>query len=86
MDKLVYQVLQEQKKLSDKETALADQDKEPLALTPAMKKIFLQIPVMDVAMDGETRPLMIACQRTTASLSRCFEGEAKNILYPVLAI
>ncbi len=86
VDKLVYQVLQEQKKLSDKETALADQDKEPLALTPAMKKIFLQIPVMDVAMDGETRPLMIACQRTTASLSRCFEGEAKNILYPVLAI
>lgn len=83
VDRLVYQILKEQQTtLSAGKPPPATS--EALALTPAMKKIFLQIPVMDVNIDGDTRPLMVACQRTTASLSRCFEGEAKSILYPSL--
>lgn len=51
-------------------------------LTTELKKRLLQIPVMDVIMDGEKSPLMIAVQRTTASLAKCFEGKEKKIVYP----
>ncbi|SFE98457.1 type II CRISPR-associated endonuclease Cas1 [Thermoflexibacter ruber] len=90
IDRLVHQILAEQNSLSFGDAVHtegrggAENRGRALTLTPSMKKIFLQIPVMDVSIDGDTRPLMVACQRTTASLSRCFEGEAKNILYPVL--
>lgn len=55
-----------------------------LEMTPSMKKSLLSIPAMDVTMEGEKSPLMNAVQRTTASLSKCFEGKAKKILYPVM--
>jgi CRISPR-associated protein Cas1 len=34
--------------------------------------------------DGEQSPLMIGLQRTTSSLMKCFEGEAKKLIYPEL--
>lgn len=55
-----------------------------LEMTPAMKKELLSIPVMDVMIDGEKSPLMNAVQRTTASLAKCFEGNSRKMLYPVL--
>jgi CRISPR-associated protein Cas1 len=55
-----------------------------LEMTPAMKKMLLEIPAMDVRMDGEKSPMMNAVQRTTASLAKCFEGSARKLLYPEL--
>lgn len=55
-----------------------------LEMTPSMKKTFLEIPAMDVEIDGQKSPLMNAVQRTTASLAKCYEGKARKILYPSL--
>ena len=53
-----------------------------LEMTPLMKKQLLEIPAMDVTLDGQKSPLMNAVQRTTASLAKCFETGTKKILYP----
>lgn len=53
-------------------------------LTPSIKKHLLQIPAMDIIIDGKNSPLMVGMQRTTASLSSCFEGTGRKILYPEL--
>lgn len=53
-------------------------------LTKEIKQRLLSIPAIDIMIDGESSPLMVGLQRTTASLVKCFEGEAKKILYPVL--
>jgi CRISPR-associated protein Cas1 len=37
---------------------------------------------MDVKIKGDKSPLMVAMQRTTASLFACMEGSRKKILYP----
>lgn len=55
-----------------------------LEMTPGMKKALLEIPAMDVQIDGQKSPLMNAVQRTTASLAKCYEGKARKILYPSL--
>lgn len=55
-----------------------------LDMTPSMKKMLLEIPAMDVTIDGQKSPLMNAVQRTTASLAKCFEGTTRKILYPEL--
>lgn len=52
------------------------------ALTPEIKRRLLQVPVTDIVIDGSSSPLMVGVQRTTASLSACFEGSARRILYP----
>jgi CRISP-associated protein Cas1 len=53
-------------------------------LATHIKKELLQIPVLDVQLDGQVSPLMIAMQRTTASLVKCYEGTQRKILYPIL--
>jgi CRISPR-associated protein Cas1 len=53
-------------------------------LTPEIKKKLLALPAIDVKLEGETSPLMIAMQRTSASLAKCFLGEARKIIYPTL--
>jgi CRISPR-associated protein Cas1 len=53
-------------------------------LTKELKTRLLQIPVQDVMLNDEKSPLMIATQRSSASLAKCFEGESKKILYPKL--
>lgn len=55
-----------------------------LEMTPNMKKALLEVPAMDVVIDGQKSPLMNAVQRTTASLAKCFEGKSRKILYPEL--
>lgn len=53
-------------------------------LTPAIKKKLLALPAMDVKLEGESSPLMLAMQRTSASLARCFLGETRKIVYPLM--
>lgn len=53
-----------------------------LDMTMKMKEQLLSIPAMDVMLNNEKSPLMVAVQKTTASLARCFEGKARKILYP----
>ena len=53
-----------------------------LELTPAMKKDLLNLPAMDVIINEEKSPLMVAVQKTTASLAKCFENKQRKILYP----
>jgi CRISPR-associated protein Cas1 len=57
---------------------------DPADLTPSIKRQILGIATADVIFDGERSPLMIATQRTTASLAKCFEGTEKKLLYPEL--
>ncbi|HYC39050.1 MAG TPA: type II CRISPR-associated endonuclease Cas1 [Chitinophagaceae bacterium] len=51
-------------------------------LTSELKVELLRIPALDVQLKGETSPLFVAVQRTSASLARCFLGQEKKILYP----
>lgn len=53
-------------------------------LTKECKQILLSIPVMDVTINGQTSPLMLAVSQTTASLVKCFNGESRKIIYPEL--
>lgn len=55
-----------------------------LEMTTSMKRSLLELPAMDVFMDEQNNPLMIAVQRTTASLVKCLEGVNRKILYPEL--
>lgn len=51
-------------------------------LTKEIKAQFLGIPAMDIMINGEKSPLMIAMQRTSASLVRCFEGKQRKLVLP----
>ena len=53
-------------------------------LTRDLKAKLLAIPSLDVKVDGKRSPLMIAVGQTTASLAKCFNGEARKISYPEL--
>ncbi len=53
-------------------------------LSTSVKKQLLGIATVDVVFEDDRSPLMIAAQRTTASLAKCFEGTVKKLLYPVL--
>jgi CRISPR-associated protein Cas1 len=53
-----------------------------IELTTEVKSKLLIIPILDVQIGGERSPLMIAMQRTTASLSACYDGGQRQILYP----
>ncbi len=70
VDTIVYQIVRGNGKYLD--------------MTPNMKTALLNIPAIDVTIDGQTSPLMNAVARTTASLCKCYEGEARKILYPIL--
>lgn len=51
-------------------------------LTTEIKKRLLVIPVREVYINGQRSPLMLAVTQTTASLSKCFSGELRKIVYP----
>lgn len=53
-------------------------------ITREFKARLLTIPSLDVTIDGKRSPLMIAVGQTTASLAKCFNGEARKIAYPEL--
>ena len=70
VDHLVLQIMEEYDDISE--------------LTRDLKAQLLQIPVQDVVVDGKRSPLMIAAGMTTASVAKCFCGESRQILYPVM--
>ena len=70
VDRLVYEIMLEEEEID--------------LLSSTLKKRLLQIPVIDIMIEGKSSPLMVGVQRTTASLSACFEGSMRKILYPVL--
>ncbi len=68
VDRLVLKILKNEEDIYD--------------LTPDLKKQLLQIPVIDIVIEGKSSPLMIGMQRTTASLNACFEGDQRKINFP----
>lgn len=56
----------------------------PDTLTKEIKGELLSIPTLDVEIDGQRRPLMIAASQTASSLLRCFSGESRRLSYPLL--
>ena len=56
-----------------------------LDLNKEMKARLLSVPVLDVNIGGKTSPLMVAASVTSASLYKCFLGEARKIIYPSMA-
>lgn len=47
-----------------------------------VKSKLLTIPVLDVKIEGQRSPLMVAMTQTTASLQRCFKGISRKISFP----
>lgn len=70
VDALVLQIMKEEDDYS--------------VLTRDIKAKLLQIPVLDVIINGKKSPLMVAVGLTTSSLYKCFSGEQKQIVYPVM--
>lgn len=56
---------------------------EKLELTKEIKSRLLSIPVLDVTINRQRSPLMVAVGLTTASLAKCYSGEGRKIAYPV---
>ncbi|MEZ5106031.1 MAG: type II CRISPR-associated endonuclease Cas1 [Draconibacterium sp.] len=55
---------------------------DTLILEKEHKAELLQLMAADVKIGDNKRPLMVALSQTTASLSRCFTGETRKIVYP----
>jgi CRISPR-associated protein Cas1 len=55
-------------------------------ITKENKQLLLELPTIDVRIDGEKSPLLIAVQRTSASLVKCYEGNLRKILYPQISV
>ena len=53
-------------------------------ITKEHKAELLKIPALDVMLDDEKSPLMLATHRTAVSLVKCFNGEQRKLLYPEL--
>ena len=51
-------------------------------LSKEIKTKLLQIPVLDVMINGQRSPLMLAAGQTSASLARCYLKEIRKIVYP----
>lgn len=61
---------------------IVDSGEDYQELTKHVKMKLLGIPVMDVIINGQRSPLMVASTQTTASLARCYLGEIRKIAYP----
>lgn len=68
VDKLVIEIMDSGENLSE--------------LSKAIKAQLLTIPVLDVTINNQRSPLMIAVGFTTASLAKCYAGETRKITYP----
>ena len=68
VDKLVIEIVDNSENISE--------------LSTALKSRLLTIPTLDVNINGQRSPLMIAVGQTTASLAKCYNGELRRITYP----
>ncbi|GMV77273.1 MAG: CRISPR-associated endonuclease Cas1 [Chitinophagaceae bacterium] len=62
--------------------SIIDKTSSVETLTKELKAQLLLLPTVDVVLDNDKSPLMIATQRTAASLAKCYMGESRKILYP----
>jgi CRISPR-associated protein Cas1 len=53
-------------------------------LSPSLKAQLLSIASIDVQFGKDTSPLMVGLQKTTSSLSKCYEGKLRKISFPLL--
>ena len=53
-------------------------------LNKEVKAEMLSLLCVDTVFDKITRPLEVGLSVTTASLAKCFSGEQKKIVYPLL--
>lgn len=51
-------------------------------ITQDMKFKLLNIPILDVVIENQRSPLMVAVGQTSASLCKCYEGSLRRIKYP----
>jgi len=63
---------------------IIDTESDYKTLTTSIKRQLLSIPVLDVYIDGNKSPLLIAMSRTTNSLQECYAGVSRKLLYPNL--
>jgi CRISPR-associated protein Cas1 len=61
---------------------IIDLNSGDIELNPDTKVKLLEISTSDVFISGERSPLSIAMQRTTSSLSKCYEGTSRKIIFP----
>jgi len=64
---------------------IIDETSHVSVLTQPLKIKLLQVPAIDVMINGEKSPLMVAVQRTAVSLAKCYAGEQRKIVYPVIS-
>lgn len=57
-------------------------DRGVVDLNKEAKIRLLSIPVIDVSINSQRSPLMVAVGLTTSSLYKCFSGESRKIIYP----
>lgn len=62
--------------------AMIDKTSAVEILTPELKVELLKIPALDVLLDKDKSPLMVAMQRTAVSLAKCYAGEQRKLLLP----
>lgn len=53
-------------------------------LTTDNKARLLELPTVEVKIDGLRRPLMIAAGITATSLSKCYSGVQRRLVYPII--
>ena len=68
--------------VDEKVANLFDSGMDCSELTTDLKRELLTIPTIDVTINKHRSPLMVAVGQTTASVSRCFAGDARRIVYP----
>lgn len=68
VDRIVYRLCEEERTTLDTET----------------KQRLLRVMFVDTKFKDMVRPLEIALSMTSASLARCFSGEGKTLVYPLL--
>jgi len=68
VDKLVIEIMEIEGDISE--------------LSKPIKARLLSIPVLDVMINNQRSPLMVAVGQTTASLAKCYAGEIRKIVYP----
>ncbi|MCQ2359934.1 MAG: type II CRISPR-associated endonuclease Cas1 [Paludibacteraceae bacterium] len=56
----------------------------PSELTVEWKRELLIIPTIEVVIDGQRRPLMVAASQTASSVQKCFAGVSRKIIYPIM--
>lgn len=69
IDKLVVEIIDSREDISE--------------LSKPIKAKLLNIPILDVTINNQRSPLMIAVGFSTASLAKCYAGEIRKIVYPV---